>query len=112
MLSEFSLNNDVITKNIAQDTTYDIDVIKLSLEEYKTVCKNFIEPFNLSHFPLFKIKIYVLENTIKILMDIHHIIFDGTSFAVFLKEICDRYNGISVINKKTYILSNIQMLIN
>lgn len=100
MLSEFSLNNDVITKNIAQDTTYDIDVIKLSLEEYKTVCKNFIEPFNLSHFPLFKIKIYVLEDTIKILMDIHHIIFDGTSFAVFLKEICDRYNGISVINKK------------
>lgn len=100
MLSEFSLNNDVITKNIAQDTTYDIDVIKLSLEEYKTVCKNFIEPFNLSHFPLFKIKIYVLEDIIKILMDIHHIIFDGTSFAVFLKEICDRYNGISVINKK------------
>lgn len=42
---------------------------------------------------------YILKDSVKVLLDIHHIIFDGTSFAVFLKELSDRYNGIKVIDK-------------
>lgn len=100
MLSEFHFENDVITKKVVQDASYHIECKYVSLKEYKQICKDFTQPFDLSHFPLFKIQIYILENSINVLLDIHHIIFDGTSFAIFLKEITDRYNHISVVNKK------------
>lgn len=100
MLSEFNINDNVITKKVADNPFYDIECLDVSLEEYKQICKNFVEPFDLSHFPLFKIKVYKLEESVNVLLDIHHIIFDGTSFAIFLKEITDRYNNIDVANKK------------
>lgn len=107
MLSEFKIKDNVITKEIIKDFSYDIKVKKVSLKEYEQVCKNFVQPFDLSHFPLFKIEIYDLEDSINILLDIHHIIFDGTSFGIFLKEITDRYNDKVVNNKKHLTLQQI-----
>lgn len=99
MLSEFTLKENMISKEIAENTNYDIKIKNVSAKDYKQICKSFITPFNLSKFPLFKIEMYILKDSVKVLLDIHHIIFDGTSFAVFLKELSDRYNGITVIDK-------------
>lgn len=99
MNAEFKLIDDVITKKIS-NVSYDIEIANVSSKEYENICKNFVQPFDLSHFPLFKIKIYCLEDSINVLLDIHHIIFDGSSFVIFLKEITDRYSGVAVSNRK------------
>lgn len=101
MISEFHFENDVITKKKASDCSYEVECKNVSTKEYQQICKDFAEPFDLSHFPLFKIKIYQLEDSVNVLLDIHHIIFDGSSFAIFLKEIVDRYNHVKVTDKKS-----------
>lgn len=103
LLSEFVMKDDVISKRTSH-ASYDLEVKEVSSKEYGQICKNFVQPFDLSHFPLFKIKIYELEDSVRVLLDIHHIIFDGTSFGIFLKEITDRYNHVEVLDKKDLLL--------
>lgn len=107
MLSEFKMKDNTITKKICENPSYDIEVKEVSQKEYLQICKNFVQPFDLSRFPLFKIQIYRLEESINVLLDIHHIIFDGSSFAIFLKEITDRYNNIEVLDKKDFVFHQI-----
>ena len=54
----------------------------------------FIRPFNLSKAPLLHVGVY--ENTIMI--DMHHIITDGSSMPIFLNELNELYMGRSLEN--------------
>ncbi|MGL6341218.1 MAG: non-ribosomal peptide synthetase, partial [Waterburya sp.] len=50
------------------------------------------QPFDLSEFPLFRLKLYQLSETQYLwLMVIHHIICDGWSMGIFIKEITTLY---------------------
>ena len=62
-----------------------IEVIKLESDKPD----NFIRPFDLRKAPLIRAGYY--ENTVMI--DIHHIIADGSSVAVFFKELNELYMG-------------------
>jgi len=54
----------------------------------------FIFPFDLSEAPLLKIRMIQLEEKQYLSMvDIHHIIIDGSSLGIFIKEFCDLYKG-------------------
>ena len=66
------------------------ETVKFSLE-YLDSDKpaDFIRPFDLSKAPLFRVGIY--ENSI--MVDIHHIIADGSSCAIFFKELNELYMG-------------------
>ena len=68
--------------------------------ECKVECLNcadvnaFIHPFDLSKAPLLRVGVY--ENTVMI--DMHHIITDGSSMPVFLSELNELYMGRSLEN--------------
>jgi len=54
--------------------------------------KNFIRPFDLSQPPLVRVGLVEIENQKHILMlDMHHIITDGTSTGIFVKELMALY---------------------
>jgi amino acid adenylation domain-containing protein len=56
--------------------------------------KDFIRPFNLSQAPLFRIGLTKFEKETHIMMvDMHHIISDGTSINVFIEEFIALYDG-------------------
>jgi len=58
------------------------------------IIKNFVRPFDLSRAPLMRLELIKPEEENHILMfDMHHIIFDGTSLTVFLKEFMHIYTG-------------------
>lgn len=58
------------------------------------VLKDFVYPFELSKAPLFRIGVIELNESRHILVcDMHHIIFDGTSMGIFLKELMGLYDG-------------------
>ncbi|MBR5190409.1 MAG: amino acid adenylation domain-containing protein, partial [Clostridia bacterium] len=50
---------------------------------------DFVKPFDLSKAPLLRVGVY--ENTVMI--DTHHIVVDGTSSAIFFKELNELYMG-------------------
>jgi len=69
---------------------------KLELDDsnnIKDAYSTFVKPFNLSIAPLFRAKITKLEDKkMLILIDMHHIISDGTSLSILLQELCALYN--------------------
>ncbi|MGE5340111.1 MAG: amino acid adenylation domain-containing protein [Candidatus Omnitrophota bacterium] len=60
----------------------------------ETLINSFIRPFNLSKAPLMRVALIALEENKYILMvDIHHIITDGTSMGVLFREFGPIYEG-------------------
>ncbi|QOR34872.1 amino acid adenylation domain-containing protein [Clostridium sp. 'deep sea'] len=58
------------------------------------VIKDFIRPFNLSQGPLIRVKLLkVKPNQHILILDMHHIISDGTSMAIILDEFSSLYSG-------------------
>ncbi len=106
MCAEFSLENNVIKKDYNLEQEYNIPVKIVTYEDYLQIKRDFVKPFNLNHSPLFKIGIYVTPDNIYLLFDIHHIIFDGSSFIIFMKELSDRYNNIIVKEKNICFKEN------
>ena len=60
------------------------------LEKYKL---EFVKPFNLRQGPMYRMEIVTTEQDVYLLVDVHHLIFDGGSFDLFLNQLCDLMNG-------------------
>ena len=60
------------------------------LQQYKT---EFVKPFNLRQGPMYRMEIVTTEQDVYLLVDIHHLVFDGSSFDLFLNQLCDLMNG-------------------
>lgn len=85
-------NGDVVQKLVSN-----ID-FHLKICEYKN--DKFIEPFDLSKAPLIHVELDHYDNKYLLQLDIHHIVCDGTSISIFIKELCDLYNGKIIKNSK------------
>ncbi len=58
------------------------------------IIKGFIRPFALNHAPLLRVCLVKITSEKHLfLFDIHHIIFDGTSMGILIREIIKLYNG-------------------
>ena len=56
--------------------------------------KDFVAPFDLSKAPLMRVKLLrISDNEHLLLADFHHIIFDGMSLEIFMRELFELYNG-------------------
>jgi amino acid adenylation domain-containing protein len=65
---------------------------KKGREEVESIIKNFIRPFELSQAPLLRVGLIKEEDKKYVLMvDIHHIITDGTSMGILTGEFMDLY---------------------
>jgi acyl transferase domain-containing protein/acyl carrier protein len=65
-------------------------------EEADRIVKDFVKPFDLMQLPLFRLTFLKLsdrKNSYVLMLDIHHIISDGVSNNIFVKELADFYNG-------------------
>ncbi|EPR13013.1 non-ribosomal peptide synthetase [Ruminiclostridium papyrosolvens] len=61
--------------------------------DIEDLTREFVRPFNLACSPLFRLKLLKLdENRFYLLFDIHHIISDGVSASIFVKEFNCLYN--------------------
>ena len=62
--------------------------------EVDYIMQEFIKPFNLKKAPLFRVElIRTGEGKFTLLLDFHHIIFDGFSLGIFIRELFDLYQG-------------------
>ena len=60
------------------------------MEHYK---REFVKPFNLRQGPLYRMEIVTTEQWVYLLHDVHHLVFDGGSFDLFMNQLCDLMNG-------------------
>ncbi|MDO5827002.1 MAG: amino acid adenylation domain-containing protein [Methanobrevibacter sp.] len=79
--------------NRQDDEPVNVDVFEsLATDEIKN---SFARPFDLFKGPLYRFEIYHTVDKTILLMDVHHILFDGTSVNLFINELLDEYDDIN-----------------
>ncbi len=95
MRTSFLLVEEEPKQRIHDEVDFKIEYhISGKLNTTASIIKRFIRPFDLSHAPLLRLGVIKLADNRHILMvDMHHIISDGTSVEIFVREFTALYNG-------------------
>jgi tyrocidine synthetase-3 len=80
-----------------EELEFSIDYYKIVEDRVEEIYENFVKPFDLSQAPLLRVVIIEIEreekNTHLLLLDMHHIITDGTSQSRLEEEFMSLYSG-------------------
>ena len=90
----FELNKDTVVQRILDNIDFKLDIANnVNFEELNTIFQDFVKPFDLSKAPLFRASLVNFTNgKCALLVDMHHIISDGTSLSIIIDELCKLYN--------------------
>ncbi|WP_231595047.1 surfactin non-ribosomal peptide synthetase SrfAA, partial [Bacillus sp. JFL15] len=79
---------------IHEHVPFHIEMIEASGRTNEQVMKDFVRRFELAEAPLFRIGLQTLgHNRHMLLFDMHHLISDGVSISIMLKELAEIYSG-------------------
>ncbi|QBG54733.1 non-ribosomal peptide synthetase [Bacillus amyloliquefaciens] len=79
---------------IHEQVPFHIEMIEAGGRTNEQVMKDFVRRFELAEAPLFRIGLHTLgHNRHMMLFDMHHLISDGVSISIMLKELGDIYDG-------------------
>lgn len=72
----------------------DIPYTKLKSEkEFQALKENFMQPYDLSKGPLYRLNIVQTPGNLRLMGDFHHLVFDGRSYDVFLEQLAAALEG-------------------
>ena len=72
----------------------DIPVTKLKKEaEFQALKEGFMQPYDLSEGPLYRLQIVETPGKLRLMTDFHHLVFDGRSYDVFLSQLASALEG-------------------
>ncbi|WP_191559488.1 non-ribosomal peptide synthetase [Metabacillus idriensis] len=92
--TSFTLLEGNIVQKINQIEDWHIEYSNGSEENIPLEFQSFIRPFNLEKSPLLRVKLLRLKDKRHVLMiDVHHIIFDGISANLLINEFISLFNG-------------------
>ncbi len=89
----FEAKEDQIVQKIDNESEFKMMVRREDEEEFKNIIKNFVTVFELEKGPLFRAEIIENHEKTYLLIDMHHIISDGVSMSILMKEFVALYNG-------------------
>ncbi|MDQ0168369.1 non-ribosomal peptide synthetase, partial [Bacillus horti] len=94
----FMFVNDAPVQKIESEFQFQLKRIEAKEADLSYVIQEFIQPFDLSKAPLFRAMLVKLgEQEYSLVFDMHHIISDGTSMNVFMKEFIQLYEGATLL---------------
>ena len=93
MTVHFGNGEEGIVQTVSPEQAVELPVKTMSEEEIEQYKQDFVKPFNLSDGPLYRFEIVATEQQTYLLMDVHHLIFDGGSVDIFLQQLCSMMNG-------------------
>ena len=74
-----------------------VDYDEVTTDDYERILSDFVQPFDLSKAPLIRVSIVkVSEQRFILLFDMHHIVSDGFSINLIIKEFTALYHGQAV----------------
>ncbi|WP_054403495.1 non-ribosomal peptide synthetase [Paenibacillus solani] len=92
--TSFAMQKGELMQRIAERVEVALEVTESTEEEAKTRVKAFVRPFDLGEAPLLRAGLIRLEERrYVLLLDMHHIVSDGTSMDVFVDEFTRLYAG-------------------
>jgi len=89
--TSFLFKGNALVQKVEDSIEFSIEHIEDRLEDLSSVIQ-FIKPFNLSNAPLLQVKLCkVQESKHLIIINMHHIICDGISWGIFMKDLRKAY---------------------
>ena len=97
----FMTEGDQIVQTTDDAIVPTITVSEMTDEALAIYKNEFVQPFNLQRPPLYRFEVVKTESGIHLLMDVHHLVFDGGSADLFIRQISAVLEG-SAIEKENY----------
>lgn len=95
--TRFILKEEELLQEILDVENIDIDIFNDSEKNLDEIVNTFPKPFDLSKAPLLRVGVCFLDNNkTLILLDTHHIIMDGVSLNILMRDFCKLYNDENV----------------
>jgi amino acid adenylation domain-containing protein len=92
--TSFEMIDEQPVQRVHEDVEFTLEYNEIPEEEVKKRIPGFIRPFDLCRAPLLRVELIKVRGKKHILMyDLHHIITDGTSMQVFVREFMALYGG-------------------
>ena len=77
---------------------------KISFAEFEKIKDTLVQPFKMMNSPLFRCRLFETEEADYLFFDVHHIIFDGSSFKVFINSVLNAYMGMPLEKDYYYLI--------
>ncbi|MFD3273857.1 non-ribosomal peptide synthase/polyketide synthase [Paenibacillus dendritiformis] len=90
----FELVGGEAVQRVHRDVEFAVEHVQATEEEAQAYLREFMRPFDLRQPPLLRVRLLELQaNRHLLLFDMHHIISDGASMGLFLREFAQLYEG-------------------
>lgn len=104
LLTKFTFDEDgEIIQSYDASLMPEIHVEKISEFDLNILKDNLVQPFKMIGSRLFRCRVFETEKAAYTFLDVHHTVFDGTSFKVLMKDIAQSYMGIPVPQDYYYL---------
>lgn len=95
--TSFVIVHDTPMQRIHETVDFAVEYHQANAEEVAPLIEEFIRPFDLEQAPLLRAELIQIEAAKHVLVfDIHHIVSDGISGTIFVKEFVALYNGVEL----------------
>ncbi|QDY82829.1 amino acid adenylation domain-containing protein [Paenibacillus polymyxa] len=92
--TSFELRNGEPVQLIHDKVEFSVEYTKAGREKKDELIQNFVRPFDFEKAPLMRVGVVELgSDDHLVVFDMHHIIFDGESMNIFMKELFQLYEG-------------------
>ena len=90
----FGMESGVPFQSIKESVELDVEYKEASVNDINTIIEKFVRPFDLTTAPLIRLMLVNLkENKSLIMFDVPHIIIDGVSVGILIREFAEIYKG-------------------
>lgn len=98
--TSFHLQNGEAYQKVHEDVPFQLQKIEAGEQELPSIMKSFIRPFSLEEAPLLRAAVATLPSHEHLLLfDVHHIVCDGASTEILLRDLLKAYYGQEDSNK-------------
>lgn len=89
----FTTKEKRVLQTIKDSRPIEIPVTEMSEESLSRYKNEFVRPFNIQRAPLYRFEVVKTERRVHLLMDIHHLVFDGGSADLIIRQITAMLEG-------------------
>ncbi|MED2795921.1 amino acid adenylation domain-containing protein, partial [Bacillus wiedmannii] len=90
----FELVEGMPVQKVHKNVSFNVEHMEVTMGQVEQAIEAFIRPFDLSTGPLLRVGLIEMDiNTHILIVDMHHIISDGTSIQLLIKEFLEIYSG-------------------
>ena len=89
----FTTKDNEIVQIIDESLQPVVPITEMTAEKLQSYKNEFVQPFNLQKAPLYRFEVVKTESDVCLLMDVHHLVFDGGSADLLIRQMCRGVQG-------------------